>query len=614
MSFSPAFSPAFAGAGGAGAGVDSGQPSLGLSISVVSPLTFASAAGYVKWSAGVIVGADDLSSQLTGEISITASEDAARVASFSVIPSSPAQLLAFESSPVTMTITLFRTGQTATLRRFTGTVETVEFDPAARVATVHCRDGYQERPRACQTAAEVESLFGGLATPMAKIVPWNDDQPAPGDYFSRLQATLLGACSIDSSGLWQATAWSMGSPRASFNASEIFADSMAVNMPNRRELPTAIRGTLNFRYTRLHSAEKVLTWDDPGYSDHLVYGLPILGRSTVMQALEGLNGWIIKGKPVIEIPVPGAHPVIVGGSTLYYVIPYDTAQTACEHLTVTMYRRWYQQVQVAYTIDIPMGGSSEREDVATAAIASTFDAGAWESTPTTEDSLGLYLTHPPVHPVPPTGYEGLPTPFPPANAALDHHPDITPADLTAAAQHVVALALRKAASGKRKQTVKFSRPIDPRWEIGDVLSVDAYGVTATGQLVAFEDRLDHDSGSAVSTLTLACPDGTELTTSFSADAAPPTNTVAHALAMPALSTHKGGWVSTPDFPVEDELLGFLCNVTLSAAAADPDKPSYIAQFRIIMPEIPADVRDPLNLSAPITGAVSIAGSGLSMVF
>lgn len=613
MSFSPAFSPAFAGAGGAGAVVETGQPTLGLSIAIVSPLVFDSTAGYVKWTASATVGGEVLS-QLTGEIRITAAEDAARVASFSVVPTTPVQLLAFESAPVTLDVTLFRTGETATYRRFTGVVETVEFDPASRVATLHCRDGYQERPKACQSAAEVESLFSGLAYPCAQVLPWNGDQPDPVGYFSGLQATLMGACAIDSSGVWQAVPWVIQSPSAAFHDGEIFSDSMRVSMANRRELPASIRGTLNFRFSRLHCAEKLLTWDDPGYSDHLVYGLPILGRATVIQALTGLNGWIIKGKPVIDIPIAGAHAVIVGGSTLYYVIPYDTAQTACEHLTVTLYRRWYQQVQLNFVVDIPMGGMSDREESVSATMTSSFDASRWESSPTTEDSLGLYLTNPPVVAVPPTGYEGLPSPFPPANAALDHHPDITAEDIGLAAQHVVALALRKAAAGKRKQTIQFERPLDPRWEIGAVLAVDAYGVTATGQLVAFEDRLDHDSGEAVSTLTLACPDGTGVATAFTASATAPVNTVAHALSMPALGTHKGGWVSTPAVPVEDELLGFLCNVIPSADAADPGAPSYIAQFRIIMPEIPADVRDPLTIEAPITASVDIAGSGLAVVF
>lgn len=588
-----------------------GTPSVPLAVSVVSPLVFSSSAGYIKWSVTAVVGGEVMSS-LTGEVLISGSEDAARLASFSVIPTSAAQLLAFESASVTLDITLFRTGQTATMRRFTGVVETVEFDPAARVATLHCRDGYQERPAACNTAAEVETLLGGLASPCQKIVAWNDDEPAPAAYFSSLLTTVPGACAIDSNGLWRTVPWSIGAAAATFGAGEVFSESLQFSMANRRDLPSAVRGTLNFRFYRLHCAEKTVTWDDPGYTEHLVYGLPILGRATAQQALEGLNGWLVKGTPVIEPPIPGAHAVIVGGVTQYYVIPYETAQTACEHLSATLYRRWYQSVQVSFSVDINLGGLSIREDSASASIVSSFDAAEWETVPDSETSLGLYIANPPTNPAPPSGYQGLPAPHPPANGAIDYYPDITGADLQAAARHVVALATRKAAAGKRKQAVKFARPIDPRWEIGAVLAVSAYGVTATGQLVAFEDRLDHDSGEAVSTLSLACPAGSGQTTSFSAAVTMPPNTVSHDLPMPALATHKGGWTSTPAVPIEDNLIGFLCNVTPTAAAADPDKPAYVAQFRIIMPEIPANVRDPISLDTSISAAVTIAGSGVSV--
>ena len=33
--------------------------------------------------------------------------------------------------------------------------------------------------------------------------------------------------------------------------------------------------------------------------------------------------------------------------------------------------------------------------------------------------------------------------------------------------------------------------------------------------------------------------------------------------------------------------------------ADPDKPFYQEQFRVIMPEIPAEVRDPLVMPMPV---------------
>ena len=84
-----------------------------------------------------------------------------------------------------------------------------------------------------------------------------------------------------------------------------------------------------------------------------------------------------------------------------------------------------------------------------------------------------------------------------------------------------AEAVRKAAQGKRRQTVRFARPLDPRWEIGSVLAVSAYGVAATGQVVEFDESLDHDSGLVESTYRLACPAGSGTTTGYTASVTPP---------------------------------------------------------------------------------------------
>lgn len=606
-----AFDAAFD-SGGGSAPAEYATVTLGLAVHVVEPQVFATAAGYLSWAITATVAAQVLTP--TGEISITASEDSARVATFSVVPASDVHLASFESSLVTLDITLFRGAQTATLRRFTGVVETVEFDPASRVATLSCRDGYQERAKACRSAADVEALFGTLATPSAKALPWSDDEPDPVSYFRGLQDTALGAVFIDNAGIWRAVPWAIGAAAATFGENDVWDGSIRVQRANRRELPLSVRATLNFRYNRLHCAEKQLVWDDPGAYDHALHLIPVVGRSTIQQAIDGLSGWIVKGKPTMTGPVPGVYPVIYGAQTLHYIVDWNTAQTAVDHLDVTMYKRWYQQVQAVYQVDIPVGGSSDREDVSAVSISSSFDADLWETTPTAEDSLGIYASNAPTVTVPPTGYEGLPDPHPSANSALDYYPDVTNTELQTAVVHVVAKALRRAAAGRRKQTVSFERPIDPRWEIGDVISINALGVSAVGQVVEFSERLDIDTGEAVTTITLACPDGDGASTSLTASVVAPTASVLHALYMPALSTHKGSWTSTLANPVEDDLLGYLCNVTPTSPQASPTAPVYIPQFRIIMPSIPANVRDPISINLPITASVSIAGSGLSVVF
>lgn len=594
-----------------------GQPSFGIEISVITPLVFSASDHYVRWAPVVMIGEAEISARLTGQVSVEGEEDSARVAEFSVIPESAAALAAFDGQPVTIDVVLERAGQWARYRRFTGVVEAVQFAPAAQVATITCRDGFQERVKACASAAEVEALFGGLATLSPAAIAWNDTEPDPVAYFGELLDTLRGAVTVDGNGFWRVIPWTIGAPQAVFSQDEFFEETMNLSWPDRSELPSAIEGTLNLRHARLHAVELPIEWEAVGYVRYIVDGLPTCPKSMVQAAVSGLSEWIVKGTATYEQPVPGIYSVIVGGNEVHYVVSYEAAPITCQRLAVTLYRRWYQEVDTAYRFSLELGGSSSRDDAVAVSLQSEFDAGEWESARSSNTDLGLYQANAPT-PLPgevvPTGYEGLPAPYPAANSALDWRPDFPSADLDAAAAVVVAKTLRKAGSALRKRRVSFVRPFDPRWELGDVLGVTGYGVTARGQVVAFKDVLDIDSGAIETSLTLACPAGTGETTAFTASIEAPPAEVAHALIAPLLGNPVGAAYETPERPVESGLQGFLCNVLPTSDNYDASKPVYEPQFRIVMPEIPADVRDPLAVESVISVAWSIAAGDFELSF
>ena len=585
-----------------------------LSVSVVSPLVFQTSGGHLRWLATVVVGNTDVSTRLTGAISISAAEDSARVATLSLIPLSNGELDAFESQPVTIDVTLFRPGQSATYRRFTGVVETVEFLAGERVATLSCRDGYQERPKACGSAEEVETLLGGLAVPNQKLVPWDVSEPDPQAYFYSLLDTVPGCCAIDGNGLWKAIPWTIGAPVSSFLEGDVFENSLSVQRASRASLPSSISATLNHRFYRLHAVEVDLTWQMYELNQLLIRGVTRPTVSLAIEALNSLAGWYVKGTPTFVHPEPGATPVLVNGTMTMYQISIDAAKTVFNSMDATLYRRWYQECEVRYSVTIDMGGELGRDDSISATIQSTFDAGAWETAPTAAASSGIYTANAPDTEVVVTGYEGLPAPHPPANGAIDHFSDISSDDIQSATKHMVALAVRKAASGRRGQRVSFSRVIDPRFEIGSVLSVSAYGVMAVGQVSEFEDTLDHDSGDAVTRFVLSCPNGDGSTTGSTSTAVIPPPEVNHYLLPPTLTSFFGADVDTEIPENEDDLVGYLTNTLQTADNYSPTAPVFQEQFRIVMPEIPADWRDPQTIDSTITADVSIAGTGVSITF
>ena len=613
----PAFDLSFNSAfdiGAAPALVGTGVATAGLSISVVSPLVFDSSYGYVRWSAQVSIGSVDMSARLAGSLKISAGEDSARVASLSVIPRSVVEMQGYEGQVAVIDVTLFRTAQTATYRLFTGPVERVDFDPNTRVAEIACRDGWQERPKACASAVEVQGLLEGMAKPSTYVLPWSDTEPDPSGYFSGLLDTLLGATAIDANGLWRVIPWTIGTAAATFASGEVFDGSIAWGSAARADLPESVKASLALRYSRLHAVDVPVRWDAVERWRYIVDGLPPCPKSTVVSAIEGLSGWYTKGKLTITEPAAGSWPVNVGGQTVYYTLSPEMARTLCDSLRATLYRRWYQQVEAVYSVEIPMGGSSGRVETIAASIASTFDAGGWESAPSSDHAESLYSANPPpAPPEPPTGYEGMPPPYP-VNGAIDYLPDVTLSKLTEAAENLAAQAVRKAAQGKRQRTVRFSRPLDPRWEIGAVLAVNAAGVSAKGQVAELEHELDIDSGTVASTFTLAVPDGSGTTTASAATIALPTSTVGHSFAERVLGNWVGASWDTPAAPNEDALIGFLCNVDSRSDNYDPAAPAYEPQFRIVMPEIPAPWRDPATVPLSLGVTFSIASGDLSLTF
>lgn len=609
--FSSAFSPAFSGAA-APVAVVYHQPAFSLDTHVGRAVLFDTSAHYVCWSAAVMIGSVDVSDRLSGTLTISGAEESARTAHFEVTPLSSEELFGYDNAPVTIDITVFRGMLSATYRRFTGVVEGRDFSESEMLCSISCRDGYQERIKAAGRDA-IHSLLGGLHTASDALCAWSDSTPDPVGYFDKLLGTVPGSVFINGAGFWRSFRWDVGSPRAVFGLSDFFDGSLATSFPARIDIPSSIKASLSVRVNRLHAVEVPLSWEGVSYIDY-AHGLGSwLGKATVLSALAGLSGWFIKGKPVLGTPESGYVVPTSGGGVSSLLI--GDADKTCISLDVTMYKRWYQEVDYKLSFEIALGGLSDRDESISEAIQSTWDAAGWEDVASSDNTVDLYVANAPTVTVTPTGYEALPEPWPPANGAVDHYPDLSGAPLNSAARYVAARALRLAAAGLRRRTVQFDRPIDPRWDISDVLGVVGRKVSATGQVTEFADLLDFESGDATTSVVLACPQGNAATTVLPAFTVPsiPCD-VTHALTAPVLGNHLGSIAGMVPATDEDTLQGFLCNVDPTAPQFDGTKPAFAPQFRIIMPAIAALHRDPSTLDVPLTVDFQLADGAFLISF
>lgn len=575
------------------------RAALPVVVAVSDARVFETSVGAVTWSLVAAVAGVDVSAQLTGECVIEAAEDAARLATVALVPASAAQLAAFDSASITVDVVISGGGYSARRRRFTGVVESVEFEPAGRVATLTCRDGYQERVKACMTSAEVKALCGGLAVVSDQLLRWDDAEPDAWSYFQDALATVPGATYIDGAGAWRVAQWDIGAPARTYTEDDVFDPGPLLRTQSRADVPAAIVASLNHTFPRLHNVALGLYWQGLPGLEYTTRGINAPTQEMITAALEGLADWHIAGEPVFVNFDPVAWPVGL-------------------EMSAVLYRRWYQMVERRYTVTIDMGGASDRDESIARALSSDFDVGEWESGRSSQTALGIYSANAPYGTPPddePTGYEALTEPWPPTNSAIDW-PAIESAEIQDALAQVVAEATRTAAQGRRRQRVEFSRPADLRLDIGVVVGIDAHGLTAVGQLQSWTETYSHEAGSCVGEYFIACPAGDGgVVTASAVTATIPAPSVTHALVAPDLRNHVGASTDTyPYFVPPETISGHLANVNFAAAEYDASAPAYIEQFRIVMPEIAADLRDPVEETVEIEAEIHIAGSGVVVTF
>lgn len=587
---------------------------LPLSVTISDPRVFDTALGRVAWSMRVIVNGIDISSRLTDQTRIEAAEDAARIAELTFVPVDQAMLAGTRAGQVSIDVLVAGGGYSACVRRFTGVVEQHDYDPVERVVVLACRDGYQERIAACGDAAAVMALLpGALVSPL--LVEW-DDVAGAADYFSSALETLPGATYIDGHGLWRAVPWSIGSPARVYSAGDMYDPGPSVSWARRADLPSAVVATLKLTFPRLHNKSFGLAFQMVDYQDIQHKGLNFPLKSEVMSALEKLPGWHVLGSPTFTEPVIGEHPFIVGEDTVHLTITDEQAALSVDAFQCVLYHRWYQMVERIYTVKIDLGGSSDRDDSVSHAVTVDFDADAWESGRSASSPLGIYSKNPPpgAEDAPEmTGYEALEQPWPPGNGAMDHFGDLTPDDIETAMAHVVAIATRKAAGGRRKQIVPIERPVDLRNDIGTVVGIDAFGVSTVGQLSSFVETFDHTTGEMLGQYEFACPDGDSTSTASTVNVTFNDPDVEHEPAGAALQVWIGADVDTPRTWINpDNLIGFLVNTAFYSEDYDETAPMYERQFRIPTPGIDAVWRDPIEESVVVDAVVQIAGQGIAI--
>jgi hypothetical protein len=610
---------------------------------VTAPMRLTKLGTSRRWRHAVFLGDVDVTSRITGEVWDEMNEDAAHVASFTLIPAAGSiNPFVYVGASVTIDHVMRETSGNVSRRRFSGVVEVPEYNPADGTIAFTCTDNVQLRVNSLPRAV-LDALIGGRYHSAVQGEPANN-----WEYARALMSTLQASLDCKPSGAITVTHWQGLALHKTFTLANTLEGSITLELPRRSSLVNQITATFEYRYSRLHRRTAHIRYNMQ-LEDAVNNALPLLARSTVEAALES-TGWDFFyergiggggtsniGRAVAD--VAPAKPII--HYTPYpevYHYPFSDAlwtqtepDTTCMGFQCSLYRRFAQTVTETYTLTVKAPESIEhngviaRED--SASLASEWDANAWESDADASpqlDSSAQFQT-------------------------LDYAPDVGTADRDAAIETFVDTLKVIEVASHRTARAGATVLLDTSIDLTRKERIETAKVTAQGKVVYVRHRSNMDAGAgyALTDFRIALsghgatglPEVPETETAAPAapEAAAVSNTVKakHGL---DLSVHIGGLESSPEEEADWE--GWIVNVQSSVNVTDPGADSYTVEgevqndtgytggytnpnyeptkvyqntgFRLVLPEVEAAARDNIAPAISQTYEIPIPEDELSL--
>lgn len=460
-----------------------------------------------SWRPVVTLGGVDISARLTGAIRIEAEEGAARIAEFTLVPSPGAVT---PTSWVGVAVTIDYAGQDANgnalypVRRFTGVVDVPDYDPVRKTTLFHCTDDLQGT-LADSSRTALAGLIGGYWSEAALGVPQDNLE------YAKERMTTVPA-SLDMSP-WRAprvTPWAAKStPDFSLGAGDLVDNSLVIALAYRGLLRNQVIISFGYRYQLARLRVMQFSWAWPTGRQYYDQVSPPYGQ-TIIDAVT-TTGWEILSK-------------VFTTDALYNTTQPEYAPVLSA--AVRIGKRYAQTVTEQYgiTVSAPLSVAALRANTSqrSAVLEAPWDPTSWEKSPIllngfSQDSvtqigfgtasLVLSLVVQGTGPAPP------PLPLPPlltiGTATGEQIQTMTQPGVNdraasdAAIAALIAAAQVEILASHRGNEVRGTLALAPTLDLIHTLYVSAGGITAQGKLRRLVDRMDMDTGAAITEFTLA---------------------------------------------------------------------------------------------------------------
>lgn len=473
-----------------------GTASAGILVNAISPALASgaatvadSASGAARWSPVVELAGVDVTADVVGEITVEASEGAARIASFSLLASGPLNLPGYTGQRVTIDIADSAGGNR--LRLFTGLVDVPAVDLVRRLVRITANDDLMNTVNAMDRAA-IESLVGGR---WSKVV--FDDGAVPWSYTQDRLSTVAASLDMDANGALRLTPWAAkASADLSFDASVILEQSIAVDTAERGALVNEVMVNFGYRFpmAKREAYEIHFEFMTNGFGPWVNDGNAFLVRSTVQSAIEAA-GFAIDTLDFVPLPTT---PQLIGGAAMWLPNPATDPLLALGFdATVTF--DYTQSVQEQHAIRVYSQASLDAVGRLPASLSGALE-GKTVDTVAAETAAVLYQNE--ISKIP--SQLAAPTVAGSTTAAvMDLTADTNRAAAEAAMACLIDVAKVKIVASHRSGRVSAALALHPLVDLDKTVAVDADGVQAKGKVVRVLHRMDADSAQALTEFEIA---------------------------------------------------------------------------------------------------------------
>lgn len=536
------------------------------------------------WSLRCTIDGVDVSARLKGVAEVEAEEGAARIARFTIAPTSGVIApLDYVGRVVTLDYLQTIAGTEVARRVFTGRIDTPSFDDAEILLTFECVDDLQNKVAALDRSV-IDALCNGRYSTAVQgelLDNW--------DYAGAVMSTVAGSLDAGPFANIRVTPWELASTWATFTDANLIYARSRMSFPQRSTLVNRVAIEYEYRYPRLRQRYAYTSWGGT-LLDMAPNGYAYPTQADILSAAGG-SGWEVLTGVFYSAPASIAHSS--GG----FIYPADDA---VDLAILQMAQRHSQTVTETYSLVVSAPESIDANGALPhalrGALQSDFDGGAWESAFD-------------VAPLMPTGGD------------MDWAPDAPRADSDHAIETLLDQARVIILGSHRGARVGNATVCNPDLDLDKKVAISTAMRTASGKVARVLHSFDLQAGSAVTEFEIACfgVGGAGIITPDTLAAPTPPAEAAETQAwlgqLPALSVNTYGVT-----PYQDTLMGLLLNTPETITVSDvptvdgPKTLTYanpfysvgeypVTGFRMEMPGVVDADRNPIELA--VTGDYSI---------